>query len=176
MVEPLPNDLSVVIGDALQCLRNSLDNLAFALGKAENPTMSEKDERSISFPLFDSPNEGTDLRITQMNSVVQGVVRSLVPDPARLGLVDDPLWLLNKAAIYDKHREVTTMAVMVPNVTTITRTWTDASPDDARYVPFGRRAYNAPLGPPGTPAVVFFESGPPFALEAVDRCRSRNRV
>ena len=40
MLNPLPADLPVIVGDALQCLRHSLDNLAFSLALANKRTLT----------------------------------------------------------------------------------------------------------------------------------------
>ena len=51
-LEPLPDDLSVIIGEAFQCLRNSLDNLAFALAiKHKGGYLTEEEEESVAFPI-----------------------------------------------------------------------------------------------------------------------------
>ena len=110
MLKPLPDDLPVLVGDALQCLRNCLDNLAFSLALANNRTLTSKQEEGVSFPIYD-------LRVTEKTKVIQlmsksvrDAISSLAPDPARLVLDQDPLWLLNKTANRDKHRGISVAA------------------------------------------------------------------
>ena len=45
-----------------------------------------------------------------MSSAVQRAICDLAPDPARGPLDQNPLWLLNKTANRDKHREITAIA------------------------------------------------------------------
>ena len=54
-LKPLPGDLELIIGDALQAMRSSLENLAFALAIKNTPAMTPKEEADVSFPIFDTP-------------------------------------------------------------------------------------------------------------------------
>jgi hypothetical protein len=110
-LKPLPDSLGEVIGDALQCLRNSLDNLAYALAKRNTPAMSPKDEEEVSFPIYDKAVSAGAKAIRQMSPGARDDIRALAPDPGRQPLNEDPLWLLNKTANRDKHREITAVAV-----------------------------------------------------------------
>lgn len=105
-VEPLPDDLPLIIGDALQNLRNSLDNLAFSLALKKQGTLTLEQEQRISFPLDGAEVKVGASSIRLMASDVQEDVCALAPNPARQALDEDPLWLLNKAANRDKHRRV----------------------------------------------------------------------
>ena len=58
---PFPKELPDVIGDALQCLRNSLDNLAFALGRG-TPTPTEPHGQGGRGHLVPDPTCGRDPR------------------------------------------------------------------------------------------------------------------
>src|SRR5947208_1380308 len=51
-LQPLPDDLPLIMGDAFQCLRNSLDHIIFGLSK-KNPALTADDEDKISFPIYD---------------------------------------------------------------------------------------------------------------------------
>ena len=103
MLKALPDDLSVVIGDALQCLRISLDNIAFGLALANNRTLTSKQEEEISFPIHDHRVTERTKVMQLMSKSVKDDISSLAPDPTRLVLDQDPLWLLNKTANQDKH-------------------------------------------------------------------------
>lgn len=103
--QPFPDDLPLVIGDAFQCLRNSLDHIIFALSK-KNPAMTPQDEDKTSFPIYDSAVRDNARAISFLEKVVRDDVRKLAPDPARQPLNEDALWLLNEMSNRDKHREV----------------------------------------------------------------------
>jgi hypothetical protein len=114
-LKPLPNDLGLIIGDAFQAMRSSLDNLAYALAIKNNPNMTPKEEEGVMFPISDTPALAGDKRVNQMGSVVAGHVIGLCPDPT-VGPVDEhPLWLLNKANNRDKHRAVTVSVASIAN-------------------------------------------------------------
>ena len=53
MLNPLPDDLSMIVGDALHCLRHSLDNLAFSLALANKQTWTAKQDEEVFFPIHD---------------------------------------------------------------------------------------------------------------------------
>ena len=110
MLKPLPDDLSVIIGDALQCLRHSLDNLAFSLALANNRTLTAKQEEEISFPIYDHHVTERTKVIQLMSQSVKDDISSVAPDPTRLVLDQDPLWLLNKAVDRDSHRGISVAA------------------------------------------------------------------
>jgi len=114
-LKPLPDDLGLVIGDALQALRSSLDNLAFALAISNNTNMTPKEEEGVSFPIFDVPASTGHKSVDHMGSVVIGKVIGLCPDPAISPIQDHPLWILNKMNNRDKHRTITVAALAVAN-------------------------------------------------------------
>jgi len=110
-LEPLPDELSLIIGDALQCLRNGLDNLAFILSRTNTPVMPPSDEKNVSFPIMDRVPVVGDKQIKLMSPNAQADICDLCPDPERGPANQDPLWLLNKTANRDKHREIPLVVV-----------------------------------------------------------------
>lgn len=113
MLKPLSDELGLVVGDALQALRNTLDNLAFALAKTHTPGLTPEQEEEVSFPI---PRRQTPIAlghpaIALMSQGAQNDLCALTPNPARNQLDQHPLWLLNKTANRDKHREIPTAAV-----------------------------------------------------------------
>lgn len=106
MLKPLPDDLSMIIGDALHCLRNSLDNLAFSLALANKGTLTARQQEEVSFPIYGHRVTERTKAIQLMSKSVKDDVSSLSPDPTRLVLDQDPLWLLDKTANWDKHRGI----------------------------------------------------------------------
>lgn len=109
-LEPLPDDLPLVIGDSFQCLRNSIDHIVFALTRKNTPAMSSEDEDKPSFPIQRSASGGAitashgSLRF--LHPTARQAVCGVAPDPARQQLDQAPVWLLNKMSNRDKHREV----------------------------------------------------------------------
>ncbi len=106
MLNPLPADLPVIVGDALQCLRHSLDNLAFSLALANKRTLTAKQEEEVLFPIHDHRVTERTRGIQLMSKSVKDDLSSLAPDPARLVLDQHPLWLLDKAVNWDRHRAI----------------------------------------------------------------------
>ncbi len=109
---PFPTDLPDIIGDAVQCLRNSLDNLAFALALAhQHPRQLERSEEDgISFPIRSDAIPRDARAISLMSDPVKDVIIALAPDPGRKPLTLDLLWLLNETATRDRHHTLRLMA------------------------------------------------------------------
>lgn len=105
-VQPLPDQLALAIGDALHCLRNSLDHIVFSLSTKHTPAIPPKKEKDISFPVSDNAIDVIDKRIAFLSGPAQQAICELAPDPGRQQLDQDPIWLLHKADNRDKHREL----------------------------------------------------------------------
>lgn len=107
-LKPLPDDLSVLIGETFQCLRNSLDNLAFTLALENNDgSLNEEEEASVAFPI--PRKKGKTITpgnpaLALMSDAVKDEICKLNPDPPTRPSERNPLYLLNKAANRDKHR------------------------------------------------------------------------
>src|SRR5450759_3410219 len=111
-LQPLPDEVSLALGDALQCLRNSLDHIVWALAIKDTPTMTPKQEQVTQFPISDAAIDPTDYRIQCLiRDAARDEVCALAPDPGRQTLNEDPLWLLNKVTNRDKHREIAVVVV-----------------------------------------------------------------
>jgi hypothetical protein len=104
-LQPLPDEVPLIIGDALQCLRNSLDHIIFALS-LPNPLLTPDKEHIPQFPIEDLAIKLGRYRIQFLSPAAQQAVCDLAPDKARQPLNQDPLWLLNKMNNRDKHREI----------------------------------------------------------------------
>jgi hypothetical protein len=111
-LKPLPDQIPLVIGDALHCQRSSLDQLIFAISKAHSPNMTSEDEEDPAFPMpfRDEAVKVTSKRLKHLNATAKQDVCALAPDPARQPFNQDPLWLLNKVENRDKHREIAVAA------------------------------------------------------------------
>jgi hypothetical protein len=102
-----PDELGLIIGDVLEEMRSSLDNLAFALALKNKTTLTANEEEDVSFPIFGSPPPVGHRRIKHMDSAVQTKIIGLSPDPAVGPIDQNPLWLLDKTNNRDKHRVIT---------------------------------------------------------------------
>ena len=105
MLKPLPDDLPLIVGDALHNLRDCLDHLIFAISR-KNPTLTAADEESVSFPIWDWAVKLDAQPIRFLNWPATAEVCYLAPEPTHLPNSEHPLWLLNKMNNRDKHREV----------------------------------------------------------------------
>jgi len=112
-LKPLPDELPLVVGDAFQCLRNSLDHIVFALARKETPSMTAEQEQKVAFPVTKNGTAvgGGHPRIQLVKEAVRNDIRDLAPDSARQPLDQDPVWLLDKMSNRDKHREVSAIPV-----------------------------------------------------------------
>jgi len=108
ILKPLPDILPLVIGDALHCMRSSLDQLIFSLAMDNCPGLTPEQQGGTSFPIKDDAINPTNLPggIAHIKRVAQIDVIDLGPDPKRQALDQDALWLLNKVENRDKHRDV----------------------------------------------------------------------
>jgi len=105
--EGLPVLWSLIIGDAVQTLRNALDNAVFGMAKAGGP-LTEQQEQKIAFPVYGRsplPPSKADQMMRNVPPAVRDFIASIQPHKE----VDGPyrehiLWLLNELAIIDKHR------------------------------------------------------------------------
>jgi len=115
MVKPLPDDLPLVVGDALHCLRDSLDHIVFALSRPAMKT--PEDEKAPQFPIFDKAVKLDNPGIRFLGWEATGEVVHLAPDPAgNPPSAQHPLWLLDKMNNRDKHREIAFKPLAQPGI------------------------------------------------------------
>ncbi len=109
---PFPSELAATIGDALQCLRNSLDNLAFTLARTQRypRVLLGEEEEGVSFPIQDEAISRETHAISLMSDSAKDAIIDLAPNPERKPLEVDLLWLLNETAHRDEHRALRLMA------------------------------------------------------------------
>ena len=53
--EPIPNDISLAVGDVLHCLRSALDSLVYGIVEGEVGAPTEQQERACQFPIEATP-------------------------------------------------------------------------------------------------------------------------
>lgn len=110
-------ELSLLAGDYLQCLRSSLDHLAFDLTSNFTVPMTADIERDTAFPILGdldrAGNEGAGRKrwaksglalVRGMELGAQAAIESLQPYQRGDVFEDDPLWILSQLNNVDKHR------------------------------------------------------------------------
>jgi hypothetical protein len=104
-VQPVPDDIKLVVGDAIHNLRSSLDHLAWQLVEANGGTPSRK----TYFPISESYEK-------YINSVSNGVLegmsvdaQKLIGDCQRHASKNDTLWVIHELDRIDKHRLLITV-------------------------------------------------------------------
>ncbi len=109
---PIPDNIPMIIGDAVHNLRSALDHLACALAELKIPTDSQTGHSGIEFPIYvseDKFNKRGAAKIKKLPTAVQHQIRSLQPyhagDNARMQF----LWALHQLDIIDKHRQISIM-------------------------------------------------------------------
>lgn len=113
-VRPLSEDVPLLIGDAAQCLLNSLDHIAFAIARASKPEgLTQAEEELSQFPIQHrwprndkgavTPNK----RTSTWHPCARAAAGLMQPYLCEAGLDAHPLWLLRDLANRDKHRLLT---------------------------------------------------------------------
>jgi hypothetical protein len=114
-LQDFPDTLGLVIGDALEAMRSSLDNLAYVLALKCKTTLTADEERDVSYPIFDAPPAITSRSVKHMTRAAQLDIIGLYTYPTPGRKEDDLLWLLDKTNNRDKHRVITVAAADVSN-------------------------------------------------------------
>lgn len=114
LTRSIPAAYPLVVGDALSCMRQSLDHLVFALSVAHTPDLSDEEAREPQFPLSSrtpKPLTPSHPALRFMSPEARAALVKLAPDLADVaGCKAHPLWLLNSLQNVDKHREITVAA------------------------------------------------------------------
>jgi hypothetical protein len=107
-----PNDVPLILGDLIYCLRSALDQTVWQLAKMKlgYPEMTY-------FPILDKNNKDTQRAftksITRVPARAVAIIKSLQPyhlaDPT-----SSLLWKLHKLCNIDKHRRIPVQGQMVP--------------------------------------------------------------
>jgi hypothetical protein len=112
-IDPVPDPLSLILGDSVHNLRASLDHLAMALAKAVTPAMTEKQIRGSEFPISDENPIATDLMDKKIGCVAPAariIIEALQPHHRGNKYRDDPLWQIHELDRIDKHRSLAVCA------------------------------------------------------------------
>lgn len=177
--QPLPEQFTLEVGDALQCLRHSLDHLVYALAERYTPNWNRQQKKETEFPIGDRAIPSTDRRIRWLHPSARDEVCALAPDPGRNEISEDALWLLNKASNWDRHRELAVVGVVTAFAgsapigfdasdyfKSYTRTRIDMGQPPAALMEYGRSLGANPEVPLET--AVIFDSGAGAALRYRD--------
>jgi hypothetical protein len=112
-VEPMPVKWRLRLGDIANSYRAALDHLAWALvsrGNSPPPTLSEGQERAVSFPLYDTLlkyEENVSRRLPGVRPSDLKKVRACQPYHHSEGFRPrNPFWLLAAINNGDKHRTI----------------------------------------------------------------------
>jgi len=102
-----PEAIPMSIGDFVCCLRSALDQLAWGLAHLDlKRSFTEREERNISFLIFNERNSTYEDRRLLFPPAVADVFDSLQPYHGGHAYRDNPLWQLNELWTLDKHRGV----------------------------------------------------------------------
>ncbi len=104
---PWPTDLPLIVGDAVACLRQSLDHLVFALAYDADSSMTEADARGVTFPMPDKPPTKMPSGLRKVKAEPADAILSMIKKGAPASFQEHPLWYLNQLSNRDKHRLVT---------------------------------------------------------------------
>lgn len=113
----LPGEWPLLIGEATQNLRNSLDNLVYALAEinAQRP-LTEEEAGGLHFPIS-GPKPLAPKALERATSYLPGNVRDFIAqiqpsnDPDHFG--DHALWALHRLSNIDKHRAIPVSLIAV---------------------------------------------------------------
>lgn len=101
----VPDKIPLILGDAVNCMRASLDQLVWSLAKLTTVIPNK-----TQFPIHDKSDAKSrkvfkrDLRGVPPNAV--GEIDSFQPYKRTTGVQSHPLWILNAICILDKHRRI----------------------------------------------------------------------
>ena len=113
-VEPTPDCLSLIAGDAIQCLMSALDHLAYQLvcsDTGDNPPNPSR----IYFPIADSPSEYESRKGGKVKGASQDTIDAIdALKPYKGG--NDLLWMLYKLNNVEKHRLLLTVGSQAAGV------------------------------------------------------------
>lgn len=99
-MEPVPDDIPIIVGDAVQCLRSALDHLAYQLWLIGSLAGNG---RRVQFPIFSAQKQKTDFpaEIQGMGQPVVDAFDALQPYKGGKG---NQFWVLSELNNADKHR------------------------------------------------------------------------
>ncbi len=107
----LPHRWSTIIGDSVQGLRNSLDNMVFGIAEANaGRPLTEREAKDLSLPIYGSEpltDAEADRKLIHVPAEIKDFIRSEAIQPHHQWDPDQHvhiMWMLHKLANIDKHR------------------------------------------------------------------------
>ena len=107
-IEMPVENLSLLLGDGLSCMRTALDHLAFALATAHSGAPAAEAGK-VAFPIFVQSESYADLgrrQIRLMAPAVQDLISGIQPYHRGEAANDDPLAVLHQLRNIDSHRHL----------------------------------------------------------------------
>lgn len=111
-VTPVPEQLSLILGDCLFNLRSGLDHLALALARSHTPGMSQTQIGQSEFPIFSNARKYADQatkKIACVHPAASAIIEAFQPYHRGHGY---PLSQLHELNRIDKHRALTVCAAL----------------------------------------------------------------
>jgi hypothetical protein len=125
MTDSPPDHVALLVGDALHNLRSSLDHLVWALSEQSGQTIANQVARQISFPILTNADkwDNVSANLQYVDPAAQAIIETLQPynqtlrpllpygATVEISTDYDPLVVLHRWDIIDKHRTLHTMTV-----------------------------------------------------------------
>jgi hypothetical protein len=116
----LPGEWSLLIGECVQHMRNSLDNLVYGLSELEaGRTLTEEEGRDLTYPILTKAMSSS--KIDSTLGFLPQAVREFVLESQPYASSDPEntrLWTLHRLAVLDKHRAIPTSLVSMSSART----------------------------------------------------------
>jgi hypothetical protein len=139
-INPIPDDVPLIIGDAVHNLRSALDHLAWQLVESGGGTP----DRNTYFPICKSPQHYTSaISKGGMNAIAPGAIQIIAALQPH-GTKDDTLWHIHELDRWDKHRLVLTTATALNKWSIIARGQEIGWPEPAIPLKRGHEIVNVP--------------------------------
>ena len=100
---PIDPDFSLIIGDAIHCLRSALDHLAYHV-MSITPGITKKRLRHVYFPIGEDANEYITVKRTRIEGMRQDAIKAIDAIEPYGGGAGEILWHLHTLDIIDKHK------------------------------------------------------------------------
>jgi hypothetical protein len=115
------SEVTLLVGDCLQCFRTALDHLAFELASISGIPFTDDLQTASEFPIFGSGNGGLPKRaarkIEAIDPAARSIIEGLQPNHRGKAFGEDPLWRLHELNRLDKHRLLHVIAAVSEGMT-----------------------------------------------------------
>ena len=104
-VKPVPDEISLIVGDAIHNLRSALDHLMWQLVEAGGGTP----DRNTYFPICESAQQYASAMGNREIQKITPDARNIIASVQPYVTFDQTLWLIHQLDIFDKHRLLLTV-------------------------------------------------------------------